>query len=1257
MTVLLDQFVETLSQSGLMTAGEVQAFLDGLGGDEMPETGEELAKLLFRHGKLTKFQAQCIYQGKRKGLVLGNYVVLESIGAGGMGHVYKARHCTMDRIVAIKMLPSSLMKSPEAVQRFHREVRAAAKLEHPNVVASHDAGEVDGIHFLVMQYVDGQDLAKIVAKRGNLFVEQAVECIVQAAKGLEYAHSKGVVHRDIKPGNLLLDEKGTVKILDMGLARMFEPGHTGGADRLTGSGQMMGTCDYMAPEQAADTHTADHRADVYSLGCTFYRLVTGKKPYEGDTLFNVLLAHQKSPIPSLRDTRSDVSPELDSVCRKMMAKAPADRYQSMTELITALEACVKAKLPGPRPPVPPPVVAEHPGDGHRTLFLQDLAEHAATTGHKAPPAAEDTLDRRVDEGTANNIWQTLVPADRRRMWTFVGISGGIVLLLVLLSVVFMLRTSEGTLVVEVSESDVFIEVFDEQDKVEITRRSDGRKISIAVDPGNHRLKIEKDGFELFVTDFTIASRETETIRVTLEPAVSTTELRDRSRTAKHDRGQRERQIFEALQSPAAFEYSGTAMQKVVDELEDKYQIEIQIDVRALEAVGLRADTPLTQDVKGVSLQSALRLTLRPLKLVHVICDEVLLITTPRAVEASNGEYVVPAFDETPAIAPTRAPAVTEPLESGLADTQSATQPKARADSPPQHAPAQPKDETPVIAPPALVAPFSARKAKESQGLWAAHVKTPVEQTNCIGMELVLIPPGEFLMGAPDDQSTSISDTPQHRVRITKPFYLGKYEVTQEQWQEVMGKDPSWHKGPKHPVDAVTWHDCQEFLEKLNEECGAEQGDFRLPTEAQWEYACRAGTTTHSYFGDDFRQLGDHSWHIGNSDKSSHPVGQKTANPWGLHDMYGNIQEWCHDWFEADYYKASPLDDPTGPDSGTSRAQRGGWFLLNIRSSASRSRMDPRRSNSVYGLRIARPIETTPAVFEEPETTEQLPNQPIRIETVEVEQPLAQPLPPSQDEVSFELAPGVTMEMVLISAGEFLMGSPDSDPQAFSDEKPQHLVRITEPFYLGKYEVTQQQWEALMGTTTNPRTGTRKNPSRFEGPNNPVDSVSWHDCRAFFNKLNKKSGKSGGKFSLPTEAQWEYACRAGSSTRWCFGDDEAKMDEYGWYDPNSNRTPHPVGQKRPNAWGLYDVHGNVWEWCADQYESRYYEESPVDDPCSSGQRHYYVYVVRGGSFNLWPVNARSGNRSSNYGNNAGSAPIGFRVARAVVQETTSESADQ
>jgi serine/threonine protein kinase len=254
-----------------------------------------------------------------------------------MGIVYKARHRRMDRTVALKVLDAKIIPSPEALRRFRREVQAAARLHHPNVVLAYDASEDAGRHYLVMEYVDGTNLRRQVRDAGPLPVHEAIDCILQAARGLEYAHSQRVIHRDIKPDNLLRDSQGRVRILDLGLARLGDR-MASGAATITSTGSLMGTLEFMAPEQARDAHAADHRADVYSLGCTLHHLLTGRPPYSGESMYEKLSAHQEQPIPSLAAARPDVPPALDGLFRRMLAKEPEDRFQSMTEVIAALEA-------------------------------------------------------------------------------------------------------------------------------------------------------------------------------------------------------------------------------------------------------------------------------------------------------------------------------------------------------------------------------------------------------------------------------------------------------------------------------------------------------------------------------------------------------------------------------------------------------------------------------------------------------------------------------------------------------------------------------------------------------------------------------------------------------------------------------------------------------------------------------------------------------------------------------------------------------
>ena len=272
--------------------------------------------------------------------VLGDYVLLGRLGAGGMGRVFKARHRRMERLVALKVLPPSAMKDTGAVKRFHREVTAAAKLFHPNIVAAFDAGEQNGIHYLVMEYVDGHPLSKLIEMHGPLPAEKAADYIIQAGRGLEYSHSRGMVHRDVKPSNLMIDREGTVKILDMGTARF---GDGSGTD-LTKAGVIMGTVDYMSPEQARAPADIDQRTDIYSLGCTLYYLLIGRAMYAGD-LIQTLLAHAQSPIPSIRDERPDVPEWMETIFRRMVAKLPEQRYETVAEVIADLEESGASNAP------------------------------------------------------------------------------------------------------------------------------------------------------------------------------------------------------------------------------------------------------------------------------------------------------------------------------------------------------------------------------------------------------------------------------------------------------------------------------------------------------------------------------------------------------------------------------------------------------------------------------------------------------------------------------------------------------------------------------------------------------------------------------------------------------------------------------------------------------------------------------------------------------------------------------------------------
>ena len=327
------EFARNLAESGLFNAADL-----------LPDSGQpaadgaSVAQELVDAGKLTSYQADALLHRRFADLRMGNYEILGRLGAGGMGTVFKARHRRMKRVVALKVLSRQAAGSEKFVGRFQREVEAIARLSHPNIVMAFDADEGEAGPFLVMEFVNGRDLASEVETGGPLPAAAAVDRILQAARGLEYAHAQGIVHRDIKPGNLLRDADGVVKVADLGLARLSDTeGGPGGSTSLTQAGTVFGTVDYMSPEQAVDSGDVDQRADIYSLGCTLYFLLTGLPPYQGGTVMAVMLKHRDAPIPCLCAARPDLPAELDAVFRRMVAKTPADRYPTMAELAAALE--------------------------------------------------------------------------------------------------------------------------------------------------------------------------------------------------------------------------------------------------------------------------------------------------------------------------------------------------------------------------------------------------------------------------------------------------------------------------------------------------------------------------------------------------------------------------------------------------------------------------------------------------------------------------------------------------------------------------------------------------------------------------------------------------------------------------------------------------------------------------------------------------------------------------------------------------------
>jgi serine/threonine protein kinase len=424
------------------------------------------------------------------------YEVLRELGRGGMGVVYLAKNRQMDRLEVLKVVNRRLLDHPDAAERFLREIRSAARLNHPNIVTAYAAPPVEGLLLFAMEYVEGEDLARLVKRLGPLPVANACLYAHQAALGLHHAFEKGLVHRDIKPQNLILARDGKrsfVKILDFGLAKVTREKEA--ASDLTGEGKILGTPDYVAPEQTRDAAHADIRADVYSLGCTLYFLLTGKPPFTGRSLFELLQAHHTREATPLDRVRKDVAAELAAVVARMMAKDPAARYQTPLEVARALAPFARA---GAKPV--PAAQSAPSGTGPDWEAVTDGTPASETKQAPAPDRARP-------------------PFPKRALLIAGACAAGLLLLAgaaVALALVLRLRGGDGTLVVEVNEpgADVLVD----GEKVTVSWQEGGKRAEVLVKPGtHHRVEVTKDGFTTHGEEVTLDAGGRRVLSAKLEP--------------------------------------------------------------------------------------------------------------------------------------------------------------------------------------------------------------------------------------------------------------------------------------------------------------------------------------------------------------------------------------------------------------------------------------------------------------------------------------------------------------------------------------------------------------------------------------------------------------------------------------------------------------------------------------------------------------------------------------------------------------------
>ena len=403
--ITASMFLEAVRRSGLITPERLKRLVSDFERDGV-DSSEPLAlsAQFVRGGYLTSWQADKLLKGKHRGFLLGKYRLLGLLGKGGMSSVYLAEHTMMRRRCALKVLPSKLVSDISYLQRFHREAQAVASLDHRNIVRAYDVDHVvdEGaeIHFLVMEYVEGQSLQEMVRKDGPIAFGECAEYLRQAAEGLSHAHRAGLIHRDVKPGNLLIDTNGVVRILDLGLARYFHEADESSITVHRGEG-LLGTVDYLAPEQALDSHAVDFRADIYGLGCSGYFALTGHAPFHTGTVPERILSHQTKDIPAISDERPDVPASLEAIVNRMLQKKPEDRYQTADEVAEAFSAWLAEEEQASVVSVPSAVQESETEPAPDTT----TTESAADTG-----VAEPAVDTSVGEQAPAPVEESPAPA-------------------------------------------------------------------------------------------------------------------------------------------------------------------------------------------------------------------------------------------------------------------------------------------------------------------------------------------------------------------------------------------------------------------------------------------------------------------------------------------------------------------------------------------------------------------------------------------------------------------------------------------------------------------------------------------------------------------------------------------------------------------------------------------------------------------------------------------------------------------------------
>ncbi len=955
------------------------------------------------------------------------YKVERVLGKGGMGEVLMATDTRLERKVAIKRIRGDATGSRTAVNRFLTEAKAIAALSHANAVQIYDYGRDKDGPFLIMEYVDGGSLLDR-CRKGVLPVEEAVDLACQLCDGLARAHDAGIIHRDIKPANVLLTKDGIPKLTDFGLAKAESNGHG-----QTVAGAVLGTIDFMPPEQRRDAALADARSDLWSLAATLYQMVTGEPPSVVDlevvpqqlraTLGRALKAKKEERFQSARELKAALRGSLQAPVSEIAAEVAAagegvclncaTRNEPHRKFCKECAASLRAGCLSCRIPIPVwdkvcpecgaqqlPLVQERiaslektQSDAESKLETCDFdaaRELAEPVERDADPRflqhaawAKQFLDQLKTRQAEQLARASDLMCEAIRHEAAYDFACAITTLHQIPKPLLdatvpnqaespssMLRrvetkheecrTLENSIRQAIASKQVH-ELLVKVDRFLELRpdRQDVQKLRLQlVDRQAKRIAMSNEAFAaaqeaMRVCDYDSVLRHLGRIdRSYLKAPMRS--LAEDARSKRDRRNSLQKSIEERLSvksydglldqvrkllelSPYNIAMTDLRDQLIAREQElREYQTNAirQRDEAFTEAGRLLSSGNASAALQLVSKEWATRLT-EPQAQLRDQLRTIMAAETELAklynfakadgvIELREIACLLPRSEEYLELNPKHAGI--RRLRDNLV---------AQILCYPKHVIAQ--------LPPRIIA-----------SLPAPEILRLPPVTNSIGLLLKIIPPGTFMMGS---GSLGSDEAPPHQVTLTRPFYLGVYAVTQEQYTSVTGRNPSYFNiSSKCPVECVSWQDAVEFCQMLSalpeEQVAARV--YRLPTEAQWEYACRAGTTTDYSFGHLANHLGRYAWYNGNSDETTHPAGQKEPNPWGIFDMHGNVWEWCQDWFKADYYQDSPTTDPLGPHTASCRVGRGGcWGLApwDCRSTI-RGGFKPSTRESYLGFRVA-----------------------------------------------------------------------------------------------------------------------------------------------------------------------------------------------------------------------------------------------------------------------------------------------------------------